>query len=67
MTDVTPTERVAIVVRELAAGQPLTTRQVAEATACDMSTAWRVLDRISRVLPVHEDDGCWMLLDRRIE
>lgn len=63
----TPTERVAIVVRELAGGQPMTPRQVADATACDLRTAYRVLERISRVLPLYEDAGRWALLDVRIE
>ena len=67
MTDVTPTERVAIVVRDLAHGQQLTPRQVADMTACNLGTAYRVLERISRVLPVYEDGGRWAWLDVRIE
>ena len=65
--DVTPTERVAIVVRDLAHGQQLTPRQVSELTACDLRTAYRVLERISRVLPLYEDAGQWALMDVRIE
>ncbi len=65
--DMTPTERVAIVVRDLAGGQQVTPRHVAELTACDLRTAYRVLERISRVLPLYEDAGQWALLDVRIE
>jgi len=60
--NVTPSERVAIVTLELAQGKELDPEQVAKMTECDLSTAYRVLDRISRVIPLYEDEGRWSLL-----
>lgn len=62
--DVTPTERAAIVTRELMMGRALTEYEVAEMTECDRSTGLRLLQRLSRVLPLYEDDEeRWRLTD----
>lgn len=63
LIDVTPTERAAIVTRELMRGGAFTEYDVAEMTECDRSTGLRLLQRLSRVLPLYEDDGRWRLLD----
>lgn len=60
--NVTPSERVAVVTLALAEGQSLEPEQVAEMTECDLSTAYKVLKRISRVIPLYEDAGRWALL-----
>lgn len=60
--NVTPSERVAIVTYELARGKELEPVQIADMTECDLSTAYRVLERISRVIPLCEDEGRWSLL-----
>lgn len=65
--DVTPSERVAIVTRELMRGGALTEYDVAELTGCDRSTGLRVLQRLARVLPLYEDGEHWRLLDVNIE
>lgn len=59
----TPSERVAVVVWALAQGQRLTTRQVARLTGMSMRSAYALLCRISRVLPICQDDNwAWSLL-----
>jgi len=62
--NVTPSERVAIVTLALAQGKELEPEQVAEMTECDLSTAYRVLQRISRVIPLYGDEatGRWSLV-----
>lgn len=65
--DVTPTERAAIVTRELMSGKALTKNDVAELTECEPDSAYRVLCRLSRVLPLCEDGGRWSLLEMGLE
>ena len=60
--DVSPSERVAIVTLRLASGESLEPEQVADMTECDLSTAYRVLKRISRVIPLAEYGGRWSLV-----
>jgi hypothetical protein len=67
LNDVSPSERVAIVTLELARGRELEPGQVADMTDCDLSTAYRVLERISRVIPLCEDGGRWSLLSGSID
>lgn len=62
LTEVTPTERAAIVTLALAEGQELEPEQVADMTECDLSTAYKVLKRISRVIPLAEYEGRWSLV-----
>lgn len=62
--DVTPTERAAIVTRELMLGKTVNEYDVAEMTECDRSTGLRLLQRLSRVLPLYEEDeGGWRMTD----
>jgi alkylated DNA nucleotide flippase Atl1 len=55
----TVSERVALVVLELATGKRLTTRQVAELCGISRQGAWLLLCRISRVVPLGYGDGVW--------
>lgn len=62
MNPETPSERVALVVWWLVHGEGLTTKQVAKITGLTMGTAWRLMARISRVLPIYQDDNyVWQL------
>lgn len=61
-TEVTPTERAAIITLALAEGKELEPEQIADMTECDLSTAYKVLKRISRVIPLAEFEGRWSLL-----
>jgi alkylated DNA nucleotide flippase Atl1 len=55
----TVSERVALVVLELATGKRLTTRQVADLCGISRQGAWLLLCRISRVVPLGYGDGVW--------
>lgn len=60
----TPSERVAVIVLALARGRGLTTRQAAELTGLTLNGAFVLLCRISRVLPLRQEDGGqWQLID----
>lgn len=61
--DVSPTERAAIVTRELMQGKSMTKYDVAELTECEPDSGYRVLSRLARVLPIYEEDGRWALVD----
>lgn len=61
--DVTPTERAAIVTRELMRGRALTKHDVAELTECEPDSGYRVLRRLARVLPLYEENERWALVD----
>lgn len=63
MDFVSPTERAAIVTRELMSGKELTKYDVAELTECEPDSGYRVLCRLARVLPLCEDEGRWSLMD----
>lgn len=63
LVDVTPSERTAIVTLELARGATLTPTDVMRLTECAERTAYDVLNRLARVLPLYEDGGRWALLD----
>ena len=56
-----PTERAAIVTARLLAGRAMTVREVAEAVELTHSGAAKLLARISRVLPVYDEDGVWRI------
>ena len=56
-----PTERAAIVTATLLAGRAMTVREVAEAVELTHSGAAKLLARISRVLPVYDEDGVWRI------
>jgi hypothetical protein len=52
----TPSERVAVVVWALMHGQRLTTRQVATLSGLSVQGAFGLMCRISRVLPLYQDE-----------
>lgn len=64
--DVTPSERTAIVTLALARGRALTPGDVATLTECAERTAYDVLHRLARVLPVYEERGRWAMLPRDV-
>ena len=56
----TVTERVGLVVWHLAHGEAMQTRDVAEMTGLGMAGAWVLMIRLSRVIPIYQDDrGFW--------
>jgi hypothetical protein len=61
-TDLTPTEKGAVVTREFMRGAVLTPRDVAELTECSVGHSYKILNQLSRVLPLYEDEGRWVLL-----
>lgn len=61
----TPVERAAFVGYLLAAGNTLTSNQVAELTGCQQWTARRLLNNLCRVLPLAEDSGQFVLVSSK--
>lgn len=58
----TVTERSAVVVWSLAHGEMLQTRQIAEITGLGMAGAWALMVRLSRVIPIYQDEcGRWLV------
>ena len=57
----TVTERVAVVVMELANGEEMTTREIAEMTGLTYFGAWRLMNRLCRVpkLSLTYSSGRW--------
>lgn len=53
------TERVALVVWQIANGNSLSTADVAKMLCITHSGAWRLLAKLCRVLPVSMTDGVW--------
>ena len=68
MTDLpdTITERAALIVWHLAHGEVMQTRDVADMTGLEMNSAWALMTRLSRVLPIYQDDrGFWIVCAMR--
>ena len=66
MNPETPSERVALVVWWLAHGEGLTTKQVAQLVGLNENSSWRLMSRISRVLPIYQDeDMVWQVCAAR--
>ncbi len=61
--DVTPSERSALVAVALQRGEVLTPDDVARLTECERDSGYRVLRRLSRVLPIYEEGGRWQWAD----
>jgi alkylated DNA nucleotide flippase Atl1 len=63
----TITERIAVVVMELANGEAMTTRDVAELLGVSRSAAWRIMCRLCRVpsLSLTKIDDLWQKLPPR--
>jgi len=55
-----PTERGALVGWHLAHGEALTTRQAADLLGVTMGTARRIMNKISRAIPIMCYEGEWM-------
>lgn len=61
--DTNTTERVAKVAWRLSTGGALTTAEAAQLAGITARGAWRMLDKLSRVLPIVQVDGVWRLAD----
>ena len=62
--DLTIRQRTAIVVYAILTGQELSTIEVAEKISMTRQGAWAILDQISIVLPIYQDDnGIWRKFD----
>lgn len=57
-----PTERIAITVFILCQGGTVTPSYVAEITGIHPNGAWRMLSKLSRVIPLTEENGRWWLI-----
>ena len=58
----TVTERVGLVVWHLAHGESMQTRSVADLTGLSMTGAWCLMTRLSRAIPIYQDDrGFWVV------
>lgn len=61
--EMSPVERSAHVTMRLVRGEQFTARQLAEEYHVSRQTAYRILDRTCRIVPLHSIDGVWRLLD----
>jgi hypothetical protein len=59
--ELTPQERAALVAWHLAHGEAMTTRQVAELTGLAIGGSYRLMNALSRVLPIYRADGVWQV------
>lgn len=59
----TPQERAALITFQIVNGQELTTMQVATRCGVTWGGAYRMMERISRVVPVYQEGGVWRKLD----
>jgi DNA-binding IclR family transcriptional regulator len=57
----TPQER-AVLALWLLIQVPMSTREIAERCGMEMAGAWKMLNRISRVVPLYRDAGKWRIL-----
>ena len=62
--DLITTERVAVVVYRLMLGERLTTAAVADLTGISWSGAYYMMTKISRVAPVVQCSGHWLVTSR---
>jgi len=61
-TDYTAQERAALVTWHLAHGQGMQTRDVAKLTGLEREGAWRLMQRLARVIPIYQDErGVWVV------
>lgn len=63
MTPDTASERVALVMYHLMRGREMTTRRVAVMTGLRMSSAYRLMARISRMVPLYQEGAVWRLCE----
>ena len=58
----TAQEKAALVAWHLAHGECLQTRDIARLTGLSMTGAWQMMQRLSRVIPIYQDDrGIWVV------
>ena len=55
-----PTERIGLIVWQLAHGEALTVNQVADIAGITYQGAWRMLEKLSRAIPILCFGGEWM-------
>lgn len=55
------TERVAVVMWELMSGNMLSTAQIADLCGISFTGAWLMMSKISRVRPIYQQDGLWVV------
>lgn len=56
-----PQERAAVITYYLMSGEVFTTREIAQLACMSMRGVRHIMDRISRVLPVYQDDDRWQM------
>lgn len=59
----TPVERAAHITMRLVLGEELTARQIARQYGVSRKSAFGLLSRTSRVIPIYSDRGIWRLSD----
>ncbi len=59
----TPLERAAHVTMRLVRGEELTARAIARQYGVSRKTAYELLGRTSRVVPIYSEHGVWRLMD----
>ncbi len=52
-------QRGALVATWLQGGRVMTTLQIAAALGMTLSPAYRLMDKLSAVLPIYDDEGVW--------
>ena len=57
----TPQER-AVLALWLLIQVPMSTREISERCGMEMAGAWKMLNRISRVVPLYREGGKWRIL-----
>ena len=65
VSDLTPTERSAMIMDLLRGGARMTEEEVAIKAGLRVDGARKMLRRISRVCAIYEDDGVWRIRIRR--
>jgi len=58
----TTTEAAALLVWHLSHGDVLTAQEAAQMLGLSRQGAWSLLCRISRVVPIYENDGYWQVI-----
>lgn len=60
----TTQERAALVTFEIVTGREMTTAEIAERIGTSRQSAWLLMQRVSRVVPVYQNNGRWQHLRR---
>lgn len=60
--DLSPTERAAALAYEFAHGRAYTARRISERYGISTRGAYKLVNRISRAIPLYEDGGVWRVL-----